>query len=300
LTGHAEIDAAISAVNEANIFRFLCKPCPPETVLGMLHDALEQRRLVRAERELLEQTLNGSIQALLATLALADPESFAQVSRVRNLVGELALECGIAERWAVEAAAGLSHLAMVSVPADTLRRYREGRALPDDEQAMVDRLPDLANDILGRIPRLDAVRDTIAAYGWLARRETGSAHPAPDALQRALLIHITFHFDGLRARGRNRSEALAELRAAWSDAGETLDALEHVLESRAVLVPRSITAAQLRPGMVIAKDVLTRHEVLLVGEGQEVTTSLIARIENHAQHIGVREPIEVLVPVDED
>jgi DNA-binding NtrC family response regulator len=34
LTGHADIDAAIAAVNEGQIFRFLSKPCPPAQLLG--------------------------------------------------------------------------------------------------------------------------------------------------------------------------------------------------------------------------------------------------------------------------
>ena len=33
LTGHAELDAAIRAVNEGSVFRFLLKPCPPPELL---------------------------------------------------------------------------------------------------------------------------------------------------------------------------------------------------------------------------------------------------------------------------
>src|SRR5664279_3439182 len=34
LTGHADLDAAVTAVNEAQLFRFLTKPCPPAEVLA--------------------------------------------------------------------------------------------------------------------------------------------------------------------------------------------------------------------------------------------------------------------------
>src|SRR4030042_1805929 len=59
LTGFAELQTAIDAVNEGNIFRFLTKPCPPDILSRALDMGIEQYRLITAERELLEQTLKG-------------------------------------------------------------------------------------------------------------------------------------------------------------------------------------------------------------------------------------------------
>ena len=42
LTGQADLDSAIAAVNEGQIFRFLTKPCPPPTLLGAVAAATEQ------------------------------------------------------------------------------------------------------------------------------------------------------------------------------------------------------------------------------------------------------------------
>ncbi len=62
-----EMDAAISAVNDGQIFRFLTKPCPPPTVLATVADAIEQNRLIRAERELLEVHPAGQHQGTRRT-----------------------------------------------------------------------------------------------------------------------------------------------------------------------------------------------------------------------------------------
>ena len=59
LTGHGDLDAAMSAVNNGNIFRFLTKPCPAESLQSALDAGLEQYRLVTAEKELLQKTLEG-------------------------------------------------------------------------------------------------------------------------------------------------------------------------------------------------------------------------------------------------
>jgi DNA-binding NtrC family response regulator len=54
LTGHADVEAAISAVNQGNIFRFLAKPCPPAALLRALEACVEQYRLLTGGRELRE------------------------------------------------------------------------------------------------------------------------------------------------------------------------------------------------------------------------------------------------------
>lgn len=47
LTGHASIEAAMAAINEGEIYRFLTKPCPPETLREAVRDALELKAALR-------------------------------------------------------------------------------------------------------------------------------------------------------------------------------------------------------------------------------------------------------------
>lgn len=63
LTGQADMRSAVSAVNEGQIFRFLTKPCAPASLTAAIDAACEQRRLLTAEKVLLEETLQGSIKA---------------------------------------------------------------------------------------------------------------------------------------------------------------------------------------------------------------------------------------------
>ena len=70
LTGQADMSVSIAAVNEGHVFRFLNKPCPPELLAATLNDAIEQYRLVEAERQLLEETLRGAVEVLTDVLGL--------------------------------------------------------------------------------------------------------------------------------------------------------------------------------------------------------------------------------------
>ena len=52
LTGEADLNTAIKAVNDGRVFRFLAKPCPPEALDQAIHEGIKYYQLVEAERRL--------------------------------------------------------------------------------------------------------------------------------------------------------------------------------------------------------------------------------------------------------
>lgn len=62
LTGQTDLTSAISAVNKGQIFRFLSKPCPQEVMQDTLKNAIRQYRLINTEKDLLQNTVKGSIE----------------------------------------------------------------------------------------------------------------------------------------------------------------------------------------------------------------------------------------------
>lgn len=71
LTGHATLQAAIHAVNDGHVFRFLTKPCGTDDVLRTLDDAVEHTRLVTADRELVHRKLDAMAAQLVRAERLA-------------------------------------------------------------------------------------------------------------------------------------------------------------------------------------------------------------------------------------
>ncbi|MCA9592984.1 MAG: response regulator, partial [Myxococcales bacterium] len=127
LTGQSDLLQAIRAVNHGQLFRFLSKPCPPDVLVPTIQDAVRQHRLLTAERELLEKTLRGSVQTLLDTLALAQPDTFGRARRVEQYVVEVLDTIGEKEQWSIQLAALLCHLPLITLPPETLRRYFDGK-----------------------------------------------------------------------------------------------------------------------------------------------------------------------------
>jgi FixJ family two-component response regulator len=55
LTGHADLDTAIDAVNRGNIFRFLTKPCEKPTLMEAIRSGLEVYRAASADKEMVKK-----------------------------------------------------------------------------------------------------------------------------------------------------------------------------------------------------------------------------------------------------
>ena len=64
LTGSADLNAAIQAVNQGNIFRFLTKPCSSESLIDALQSGLREYRHSHKERKFNKRTRRWLAQAM--------------------------------------------------------------------------------------------------------------------------------------------------------------------------------------------------------------------------------------------
>jgi FixJ family two-component response regulator len=142
LTGQADLDSAIHAVNEGNIFRFLTKPCQKEIMAKAITTGLVQYRLATAEKDLLENTLMGSIKVLTDVLSAASPEAFGRSMRVARCIRHLVSKFGLPSPWRFEAAAMLSQLGCVTLDPEVIQAAYLGRSLSPEAQARTNSLDD--------------------------------------------------------------------------------------------------------------------------------------------------------------
>lgn len=108
LTGNADQDSAVEAINEGSIFRFLNKPCEKEKMAKTITAALVQHRLITAEKHLLEQTLSGCLQVLSEVLSLVNPAAFSRAERARRYIHHVVTAMKLGDPWQYEVAAILS------------------------------------------------------------------------------------------------------------------------------------------------------------------------------------------------
>lgn len=297
-TGHADLADAIEAVNEGAIFRFIPKPCPLPTLKGILDTGLKQHELVTAERVLLEQTLRGSVKTLTDVLALVSPMAFGRGTRARQRVVDLAPRCSVSEGWPVEVAAMLSQIAYVTLPSDVLEKVYHGQMLNAAEQAMIDRLPELTEQLLGNIPRLDAVRRILR---YQQKHYDGEGSPS-DAVRGeelpwgARALKVIFDLDVVETQGNSTETALSILhsRAGWYDPLILKSVAEACGSSTDQGQTKEVALRDVQPGMVFAQDVRTAWGLLLIARGQEVTPGLLERIWNLSSALGISDSVRVI------
>lgn len=273
MTGNSDLQAAVNAVNQGAVFRFLRKPCEPEVFAAGLNVAVHQHRLLKAEQELLEQTLHGSIQVLVDVLSLVNPEAFGRSRRLRSYMAQLVGAANLTPRWRFETAALLSQLGCVTVPVELLTKARSGATLSPTEHAVLAGHPACAKELLQHIPRLEEIAQAIA--------QSASAEPPSEPL--AMALRLVTGFEAQVHGGVDRAGAVQRLRTDHPGADPVLlKALDKLQVLAGDLQVVQIAIAQLRVGMTFAEDLRTEQGILVVPNGQQVTPTMLARLRNCA------------------
>lgn len=300
LTGNADMEAAINAVNTGQLFRFLTKPCPGSVMRSTLVAAIEQHRLVTSERILLQHTLRGSIRALAEMISLVHPAVSAHTSRVRRLVVEIGTRMQAEDLWRIEVATMMAHLGWVTLPQGTVAKLHTGSDLSPGEAAAVVRVPEIAAQLLANIPRLEEVQ-TILMYQNAGYDGVGSPVPGVSGERLPLgarLLKAVTDYDVLESRGLNADSAMAVMqsRAASYDP-DVLRILGEVTQGSYLTgVVRQMGIRDMQPGMVFAQDVMDERGLLLVARGQEASESLLHRLHEYEDTGLMNQRVLVMTP----
>lgn len=311
LTGNADQKTAMEAVNEGHIFRFMTKPCAPDDLAKAVEAAKEQYRLVTAERDLLEQTLAGSVKVLVDVLSLHNPEAFKQTARIRSWARAIAKPLKLTDPWTLNMSIMLSSIGEITLPAELSTKLRKGETLTDVEKTLVSRSPEVARDLIANIPRLGPVATAVyyqaAGFdgsGFPADGVAGEDLPREARVLRVLKDLATASNDDLPpvsvfdAMAKNSAQydpeilALARTRLTPPDEMPTAEEAPEVHE---------VPVRLLRDVHKLQEDVMTESETVLISAGHRLTRAMIKKIQNYHQVNKIKEPLKVIeVHDDED
>lgn len=281
LTGNAEIQTAVRAVNEGNIFRFLTKPCTKDAMGKALTAGLMQYRLITAEKELLENTLQGSIQVLTEVLSLVNPAAFGRAARVRRYIRHIVGVLRLPNPWRFEIAGMMSQLGCVTLPTETIEAaYAHRKDFTPEEKELFDGHPKIAQALLSKIPRMEPIAWMIAhqnqdvpVEGDLSNRDMA------DMRLGASILRVALAYDEMVRLGISKTEAAHNLSRQHShldprifEALVELKAEEHEI--------RECTLQQMQVGMILLQDIQNDSGLLIVAKGQEVSETVLLKLGN--------------------
>jgi response regulator RpfG family c-di-GMP phosphodiesterase len=301
LTGYADMEAAMRAVNEGRIFRFLNKPVTPDDLALALRACLTQFELARREKELLENTLAGAVRVLTEVLNLANPAAFNKGTRIQQFVSHIAAKLGFPDTWQYEIAALLSELGCITLTPDLVEAIHAEQPLSPEDQQRYRKHPKIGHDLLVRIPRLELVAEMILQQEESAPLFKPLANPSEQTIHNgAQMLKVSLAFDRLLNGGSTKTEAIQTLGKAPGEYERAfVGALEDYQVARQPTELRAIDVRDLRTGMVLREDLRAASGILLAAKGQEVSHALVKTVRNFVDNGSVKGTVRVVVGVGE-
>jgi len=330
LTGYADMDATIAAINNGQIYRYIHKPWDEHELRLTVRQAAERQQLERERLRLHDLTeaqnkelteLNIGLEARVAErtaeLSVAHDRlkrnylniirTFSSLLELRGgvmaghgkRVADLARRMGVALELPTEQiqdlfVAGLVHdLGFTAIPENVLTIPQ--MLLGPAEMNAYRRHPVLAAQALMALDDMQGVIPIIRGHH---ERFDGKGFPdrlmGQDIPLGARIVAVADHYDDLvhgHITGKplkvDQAKSLLQRGAGEQFDPELLALLIRLTEEQpSHHVLKEVRAAELKPGMVIGRDLKTAENVVLLAAGQVLSTGLVQRIQRFEEREG--------------
>lgn len=129
LTGFADLEIAVDAVNKGDIFRFLTKPCNPADLTAAVIAGLKQFRMIQDSRNLegvrrLKEGLQGTLKAFTRLVEFRDPYTAGHMERTAGISVMIAKRIGLDDDTieGLRLAALVHDIGKIAVPSGILNK----------------------------------------------------------------------------------------------------------------------------------------------------------------------------------
>lgn len=290
LTGNDDQKTAIAAVNDGKVYRFVRKPCQPADLLSAIKEANQHHEALIREKNLLEQTLSGSVKMLTDMLSLAQPEAFKKTALVQKWAKSIASQLQISNNWEVNLAAMLYLIGAITLPDTIAARHYAGQALSEEEAKLIAAMPLAAKELIENIPRLEAVANAILysqkAYdgsGFPNENITGEDLPIASRILKILIDLVDLIIDKQEdmPKAFNQLEQQSHLydNGLLQSAKRILLSLES-FEGPKIQSFEHLSTSLLQEGDMIMKPIKDKQNRILLASGAELTPLIIKRLKS--------------------
>jgi CheY-like chemotaxis protein len=295
LTGQTDLNSAISAVNKGQIFRFLSKPCSQELLQDSLKSAIRQYRLINIEKDLLQNTVKGSIELLSELLAIVKPNVFSNFNRIKKYIRHIADQMGETNTWDFEVSGMLYGLGYLTLPEELIDRALQPNAeLSVNEKLILQDIPLTSSKLINHIPRLENIAEMVRLsdkVNHLIHKDAGAEHGR--VLLGADMLKIAINFDKQLETGHSHKSAIDILKANDTLNQELVDKLSTIQadhENNMI----TVNVDNLLPGMVLLENMITDNNSTLLAKGTELTEDLLVRIKLYTKNQKISRPIHII------
>lgn len=310
LTGNADQETAVKAINNGQIYRFFNKPCDAVTLSRGIDEGITQYRLQLAEKDLIETTLAGSVKLLSDILGMTHPQASRKRDKMRKWARKVAREMKIAKAWELDLAVMLGHIGILGVAPSVLEKIETRRDLRPEEQELYASIPKLGAELVGNIPRLENVGRAIL---YQAKNFDGSGFPADGVAGRdiplvARVLKVLNEVAELTGGNEPGPMTFAMIRenagqfdAHILDAAEQLLVVENAHESAEgeQMISEYVPIKLLKSGVTLLSDITYPDGHLILSKGCQLSDVQVQRLQGIHKAKAVSEPIHIAYPVQD-
>jgi len=308
ITGYADYDDTIRAINAGGITSYISKPWKDEDLKLQIRNWVTQYNLKqhnnylldRLDEEnkklnvLLEGTLKGSIKVLVDILSLFNARSFGRSNHLRKIARNIADKLHLKKAWEIEIAILLSQIGCIGIPQEIWEKKDLGLPLTSREEKLFYSHPVIGKSIVQNIPRLEDVADIISyqLYDSLDDKQSALNKNIPVA---AKLLKLLLDFDYLVSNGKSEKDAVKILRQRDKYDRELLAALDIELAGiydGLAIVKKELD--ELKEGTVLAADIKDSQGKIIVKKGDELSQVALMHLRNYTSTKKIVTPILVL------
>jgi response regulator RpfG family c-di-GMP phosphodiesterase len=265
---------------------------------------LRQYNLVRAERDLLEHTLAGSVKVLIDVLSLVNPHAFQKTRLLRKWVRQVAERLELANVWELDIAAMLSPIGLITIAPEIYGKIRDGAKLGKVDREIYERAPEIARNLISNIPRMKNLSEMIY---YQNKGFDGSGFPddwtaGKDIPLGGRLLKVLIDVAALSDNPDQAAFAELNKQAQLYDP-EILQVVRDCLvdeKAPKAAAPAQqvveISAGNLRAGARLVANIETEDGALILAAGNEVSQAQIERLWNLRKHCKLKEPLQVIQP----
>jgi response regulator RpfG family c-di-GMP phosphodiesterase len=232
-----------------------------------------------------DENLRQSVELCVQTMQTFYPTLGNRARRVQALcrsMGQLA-ELTPAQQQILEISAAIHDIGLIGLPRHLIKHWEESPdTLNEAEQALVRHHPIMGQELAGFVHRLQSVGAIIRSHH---ERFDGSGYPdglkgpAIPWLSRILAVAVAF------AESRLDTKEATELVCQGSNSAFDPDAVRLFQKAAPkAVVPgkqREVLLSELVPGMVLAQGIYSENGVLLMPDGQRLTSTYIDKLLNY-------------------
>ena len=287
---------------------YITKPFQQEEVCSRVRTHLELvglRKSVEEQynrvREVLENTLSGSVGLLTEILSGFDPDIYDHATRLKELARQVSASLKVKNAWELDLAAMLAPIGYVSIPREIIEKTKKGVNLSKNEREILAGVYEAGSQILGRIPHLKQVSNIVL---YLGKYYDGEGFPYDSVVKKnipygARILKILGEMLKLEDNGKKRLEALDSMRLPRGRYDP--DVLESVYKIFASEKTHekigeesiSVSVKELKVGHTLARSVMSLEGENLLIEGTKLSKMKLNLLLNHSKLSGLKEPVYI-------